>query len=173
MKPVDPALALEGVAGATKAYICFESPAPLAGMPYPDGSENWSKLSEAGFGSVISLSEDPPRYDPSPLRSMWLPLEDLFHGGEPVDAERDRANIRTAAELTLSELRAGTGVLVHCLGGRGRTGTVLGVAMVRLGLSPEAAEEWLAIVHRLRGKGDWPESPWQRQQLRELRTPDP
>jgi hypothetical protein len=167
VKPVDPSIAVEGVAGARRAYIALDSPALLAGMPHPDGSEDWATLAEAGFESVISLCEDPPDYRPSPLNRTWLPLQDLYGGGEPVDPERDRANIRAAAELVVAELRAGTGVLVHCVGGRGRTGTVLGVAMVQLGISPETVETWLAQVHQLRGREGWPESDWQRRQLRE------
>jgi hypothetical protein len=47
------------------------------------------------------------------------------------------------------------------MGGRGRTGTVLGVALVHLGHDPDAVVDHL---HRLaigRGRRGWPESPWQ------------
>ena len=47
------------------------------------------------------------------------------------------------------------------MGGRGRTGTVIGVALVQLGHDPEAVIDYL---HRLavgRGRRGWPESLWQ------------
>lgn len=170
MKLVDPSLSLEAIAGAPSAYLVFDAPGRLAGMPYPEGSEDWRVLREEGFELVVCLTQAPPSYDPSPLRSRWLPLEDLVGGGDPVDPVRDGDNLRSAAYLALSELESGNGVLVHCEGGTGRSGTVLGVVMVLEGLSPEAAEEWLSGVHHRRGRPGWPESDWQRQQLREARS---
>ena len=52
------------------------------------------------------------------------------------------------------------------MGGRGRTGTVIGVALVGLGHDPDAVIEYL---HRLavgRGRRGWPESTWQAEVVR-------
>ena len=61
-------------------------------------------------------------------------------------------------------LDAGEVVYVHCLGGIGRTGTVVGCWLVRHGMSGDAA---LATVERLRGAP--PETPEQRRLVRDWR----
>ena len=53
------------------------------------------------------------------------------------------------------------GAVVHCLGGTGRTGTVLACALQRLGWS---ADEAIAAVRAHRPR--WPESPWQEEVVR-------
>ena len=47
------------------------------------------------------------------------------------------------------------------MGGRGRTGTVIGVALVTLGHDPDKVVDYLDRVARARGRRGWPESPWQ------------
>ena len=49
----------------------------------------------------------------------------------------------------------------------GRTGTVIGAALVMLGHDPETVVDWLHRVQRTRGKRGWPEQPWQEQVVRE------
>ena len=46
-------------------------------------------------------------------------------------------------------------------GRRGRTGTVIGVALVHLGHDPEAVIEYLHQLAVGRGRRGWPESQWQ------------
>jgi protein-tyrosine phosphatase len=62
-------------------------------------------------------------------------------------------------------LARGEVVFVHCHGGRGRTGTVVGCHLVRHGLDPEAA---LARIAELRGDDPWP-SPETADQVRLVR----
>jgi len=50
---------------------------------------------------------------------------------------------------------------VHCVGGTGRTGTVLASALRRLGRSADAAIDTVRM-HR----PHWPESPWQEDVVR-------
>jgi hypothetical protein len=52
------------------------------------------------------------------------------------------------------------------MGGRGRTGTVIGVALVRLGHDPDAVIEYLHQLAVGRGRRGWPESPWQAEVVR-------
>jgi protein-tyrosine phosphatase len=59
--------------------------------------------------------------------------------------------------------------VVHCVGGRGRTGTVLGCVLRELGHSPGEVVDFLDRVHKARGKAGWPESPWQGQLVRDWR----
>ena len=91
-------------------------------------------------------------------------------GDPPADPERERALVLDAAADVVAHIEQGIGVAVHCMGGRGRTGTVIGVALVRLGHEPDAVVDYL---HRLavgRGRRGWPESPWQSDVVRTTRT---
>jgi protein-tyrosine phosphatase len=142
-------------------YWVTRDPVPLAGMAYP-GRVDWSALAGEGVGHVVCLTHDEPRYDPAPLAHTAVRLEDLYNGGVPSDPAAERARISAAADAVVANLEAGTGVAVHCMGGRGRAGTVIGVALVRLGHPAAAVVEYLHRVHVGRGRKDgWPESPWQ------------
>lgn len=73
-------------------------------------------------------------------------------------------------ETIVGHLRASNGVAVHCHGGTGRTGTVIGAVLVRLGHDPEEVCDWLHQVHVARGRDGWPESDWQQSVLRGFRA---
>jgi hypothetical protein len=64
-------------------------------------------------------------------------------------------------------IETGKIVYVHCLGGVGRTGTVVGCYLVRHGRSPQEALDWL--THLRRDTPDWwypsPESPAQKEMI--------
>ena len=79
-----------------------------------------------------------------------LPIQDM---GTPSPARMKQ--ILDTIDTALSE---GEVVYLHCFGGIGRTGTVVGCYLVRHGLSGEAA---LAEIARLRQNtpDDWQESP--------------
>jgi rhodanese/phosphatase family protein len=142
-------------------YWVAREPVPLAGMAYP-GRVDWPALAAEGLGHVVCLTHDEPRYDPSPLTTTAVRLEDLFAGGAPSDPAAEHARVEAAADAVVERYAAGTGVVVHCMGGRGRAGTVLGVALVRMGHDPETVVDYLHRVHVGRGRKDgWPESPWQ------------
>lgn len=143
-------------------YQVLRSPAPLAGMAYPFADLDWAELGAQGYRRVICLAGEQPGYDPSPLAlSLAVQMEDLYSGLPPRDPERETGLIHQAVQATLLALQAGEGVVVHCAGGTGRTGTVLGAVLRELGYP------YLEIVHYLdelthaRGRPGWPESPWQ------------
>jgi hypothetical protein len=142
-------------------YWVTREPVPLAGMTYP-GRVDWRALADAGVGHVVCLTHDEPRYDPAPLTCTSVRLEDLFNGGRPSDLAAERARVDGVVGAVVAALDAGTGVAVHCMGGRGRAGTVLGATLVRLGHDPDDVVDYLHRVHVGRGRKDgWPESPWQ------------
>ena len=88
-------------------------------------------------------------------------LEDLYGGAAPRDPAAEKRKVWEAAELVAEHVSRGEGVVVHCVGGTGRTGTVLACTLRRLGRS---ADEAIATVRQYRPH--WPESPWQEEVVR-------
>lgn len=143
-------------------YWILRHPAPLAGMPYPSARTPWVAIAEAGFSHVVCLSEAPPAYDPTPLNILHaVELEDLVFGDPPAAPEQEEAHIRHAVAVALDKLAAGEGVIVHCYGGRGRSGTVLGGILRQLGYTGADICDYLDRLHKARGKTGWPEAAWQ------------
>ncbi len=143
-------------------YWMLLQPAPLAGMPYPSARTPWAAIAEAGFTHVVCLNESPPSYDPTPLNILHtVELEDLVFGDPPQAPAREEARIRAATEVALSKLEAGEGIVVHCYGGRGRAGTVLGCILRGLGYASADICDHLDRLHKARGKTGWPEAGWQ------------
>ena len=141
-------------------YWIARAPVALAGMSYP-GRADWHLLHEHGIGHVVCLTTDRPGYDPAPCTLTAIRLQDLVSGGDPDDPERERSLVADAAADVVAQLERGVGVAVHCMGGRGRTGTVIGRALVELGHEPENVVAHLDRIARARGRRGWPESPWQ------------
>ena len=137
----------------TGVYVVTRSPALLAGMPYPEPTTDWADLHRQGFRRLVRLHRGD--YDPRPLVADDVQLEDLYGGRDPADPDAERERIVAAADLVAAYVRRGDGVLVHCVGGTGRTGTVLACALLRLGSTPDAA---IAAVRAHRPH--WPESAW-------------
>jgi len=65
--------------------------------------------------------------------------------------------IKEATEVIKREIDAGKGIVVHCMGGIGRTGTVLGCVLRELGFRAEEIVVYLDRINRLRGVKGWPE----------------
>jgi hypothetical protein len=146
-------------------YWVTRSPVALAGMSYP-GRADWRLLASEGIGHVVCLTHDVAPYDASPCTVTAIRLQDQVSGNPPTDPERERELAGQAADAVVAQLERGTGVTVHCMGGRGRTGTVIGVALVRLGHEPEAVIDYLHQLAVARGRRGWPESAWQAEVVR-------
>jgi Protein-tyrosine phosphatase len=145
----------------TGLFVVSTSPAPLAGMAFPHGAVDWNELYGDGYRRVLRLH--PGSYDPSPLRAHEVVLEDLFGGRVPSDPAAERERVLEAARLAAQWVAQREGVVVHCLGGTGRTGTVLACALRRLGFDADGA------IRSVRShRPGWPESDWQEELVREL-----
>lgn len=140
-------------------FVVTETPALLAGMPYPEPDMNWEALHDRGFGLVVRLH--PGNYDAAPLEVRDVTLTDLYGGASPDDPDAEAERVWEAARIAAGAVERGTGVVVHCFGGTGRTGTVVACALQLLGRS---ADEAIAVVQTHRP--NWPESPWQEQLVR-------
>lgn len=157
---------ISGVEIPKEVYWVLASPTRLAGMKYPRSNFPWTSLKGAGFDQVVSLH--PGSYDPAPLTTAFSEhLQDLVDGGSPANEAEEKQKIKRPVVTTLNLLRWGQGVVVHCVGGRGRSGTVLGCVLRELGFGPDDAVSFLDRVHMARGKLGWPESPWQSSLVRD------
>jgi len=159
---------LPGIPGPDKFYQVLQDPAPLAGMSYPH-RPLWHAIAARGFDSVVCLTDDAPRYDPSPLRILRaVKFQDLVGGALSDDPRREADLLRDVVEAVVEEVRAGRGVVVHCEGGTGRTGTVIDCTLAALGMTEVEVLAYMTTVNTARGKSDhggWPESEWQRSQV--------
>lgn len=152
---------IEGLSTPSEFYTVIEKPALLAGMRYPPMDMSWDLLQEAGFTSIVCLTSEEPLYKPSPLRLLYaIGLEDLY-GKEPYDPDEQEKLVREAAAAVLKGLEDGEHIVVHCLGGTGRTGTVLGCVLRGLGVPAPTVIRYLNNINVERGKDGWPESDWQ------------
>ena len=141
-------------------YTVLEFPGPLAGMVRPSDRTPWDRLARAGFRYVVCLTDDVPAYDPSPIETLHsVSLEDLYGGISPTDSTQESERIFEAVDRVVSALRSCDGVIVHCAGGTGRTGTVIGGVLRRFGHATEEVRSYLDRLNRRRGSG-WPESAW-------------
>jgi protein-tyrosine phosphatase len=132
----------------------FRIPVPAAGtlatMPRPRGGDwlddEMAALAETGVGVLVCLLTAPelrelelvdegPAAERAGMRFHHFPIEDF---GVP-----DHAQLTPLVDALIEDLRAGSGVIVHCRGGIGRSSVVAGSVLVRLGVDPD--EAWATI----------------------------
>ncbi len=159
--------AVDGLSIPHKFYVVIDKPAQLAGMYRPDAHMPWHLLYNAGFTDVFCLASETLGYDPAPLKHHKIDMEDLHHGCEPGDPKKEEALVRVTASEVLALLENGNGVIVHCYGGNGRTGTVIGCTLKALGYPADEIISYYDRLAKQRGRPGWPESPWQESMIRE------
>jgi hypothetical protein len=122
---------------------------------FPDGTRirasSIVERDEDASGRDFGLYMD-PRWNPS-----W-PAEiiDWRDFGVPTDGARAAAQIRSA----FTRAKSGQGVEIGCIGGLGRTGTVLGCMAVLAGVSSEDAVEWVRRNYRPRAIETLDQANW-------------
>jgi protein-tyrosine phosphatase len=167
--PIDQMPIVNGIAVPADVYVVLNTPATLAGMSYPD-EQRWASLSVVGIKWVVCLTNDAVPYNPAPLQIGYCSkLTDLYGGEFPRNPDKEEQRVRAAAARIVTFLLAGEGVVVHCVGGTGRTGSVLGCVLVSLGYAPSDVIIYLDDLHRARGRRGWPESPWQAEVVKRAR----
>ena len=158
-----------GLDNPQKFYQVLREPAPLAGMSFPEGNP-WAFLASVGFRSVVCLTHGVLPHDPAPLLVLRsATLKDLAGDVQPDDPKREADTLKEIVQAVVSELRAGRGVVVHCAGGTGRTGTVIACTLRTLGMANNEVLTYMANLNQAREKyagwKGWPESDWQRRQV--------
>lgn len=115
------------------------------GQEQPDPLEALERdlvwLRRQGIGAVLSLTETPLADDTLArhgLAALHLPVPDL-HAPSPRQFTR-------ALRFIDAQRALGRAVMVHCLVGQGRTGTVLAAYRIRGGASPEEALRALRAI---------------------------
>jgi protein-tyrosine phosphatase len=127
----------------------------------------WRRLYGLGFRHVVCLCGEHVDYNPAPLRMLRrVEMEDLHHGNDPRDPAMNERLVRESVDLINDCLEKGEGVAVHCVGGTGRTGTVIGCVLRSRGYSAGEVIAYLDDINKLRGRRGWPEAPWQADMVR-------
>lgn len=158
---------IDGIKIPANLYVVIKKPALFAGMALPGKSTPWENIKNAGFLNVVCLSHSKVYYNPSPLKVLFsAELEDLYYGYDPEDLEREERLIRQATDAIRTKMDDGEGIVVHCVGGIGRTGTVIGCVLKDLGFSADDVINYLDDLNKERGFGGWPETEWQEEMIR-------
>jgi atypical dual specificity phosphatase len=110
----------------------------LAGMAQPGLMSNLEMdlawLQQAGIGAVVSLTEQTLRQiGEAGLDVLHVPVQDM--------APPSILDIEEVVAFTETSIEQGKPVAIHCLAGRGRTGTMLACFLVHRGLEPQVAIE--------------------------------
>ena len=108
----------------------------LAACAEPGGQEQLAWLRDQGVDILVTLTEETlPRtwVDAAGLMSVHVPIPDM-----DVPAVDQLEQVMSVIDKARA---GGMGVAVHCLAGRGRTGTVLAAYFVHRGLSAREAIE--------------------------------
>jgi len=134
----------------------------LTGMPFPSAEKLWDQLQDFGIHFVLCLTHAQAPYQ-SPLEVEAASLDDQNGGAGPEDPEKEEKEIRRLTHLVVEKMKKGESVVIHCVGGTGRTGTIMAAALREWGYGIDEVLAAMEKVNIMRGKGEkgWPESSWQ------------
>jgi atypical dual specificity phosphatase len=123
----------------TKNNFSWIVPGVIAGIAMPQNKEQIRALHELNIGLVVTLTEsekegpDPEIFNGIDIERLLLPVPD-FH--TPTVAQVDKF-IKKSKEVIE---KTGKAIVVHCMGGKGRTGTMLACWLIaNRGMKPDDA----------------------------------
>ncbi|MEY2502912.1 MAG: hypothetical protein QOI07_3246 [Verrucomicrobiota bacterium] len=148
----------------------------LAGPAFFAGSsaaliENMDALESAGITDIVSLVSVDEFFPEDEADAVIEQIHDRFliwHGfALPDGSAPDQSTMEVILGWIDAGLRPRAKVFVHCLSGRGRTGTVIGCWLARHGIAQgQSVIERLATLRQAAGlRGDCPETPPQRERV--------
>jgi atypical dual specificity phosphatase len=113
----------------------------LAAMGWPRRPERAAEeLRSRGIGAIVNLTPRPwPGEALGGMDYLWLPVQDF---GTPTGDQAEQF-----IQFCEERVAEGRAVAVHCLAGRGRTGTLVACYMVHRGIE---ADEAIRHIRRLR-----------------------
>jgi protein-tyrosine phosphatase len=118
-----------------------------------DTREKLAKFLDAGIRTFIDLTEERELSSYEPILQALAAERDIetTHIRQSIrdyDIPRERAQMVSILTTIRDEIAAGRPVYVHCWGGIGRTGTVVGCWLVEQGLSGDEALHRIAELRR-------------------------
>lgn len=170
MIPEAPRVTIDRPLGWIHFRLLVEGWHPIVAMRQPGLGTSWSKLSDLGILHVLRLSEESQAYDPSPVKLLGMvAMEDQYEEEKPTDAAAEEILLGNAVRLLREGLSKG-GVAIHCVGGRGRTGTLIGAFLHSLGVGHKTILDLLDQAYKDAGRPGWPESDWQGEVIGKFRV---
>ncbi len=99
---------------------------------------------DSGFSSAVCLCEFKASYDPYSLKVLFsAELEYLHHGNFPYNSDTLEWPVRKATNVIREEMNTGKGIVVYCVEGISRTGTVLERILKDLGFQADEVINYL------------------------------
>ncbi len=166
---------LPRVMNPRRAYRVLDGKAPLFGMPHPstmkerERKQLFAQLHEDGVRCLINLTKESSdtSYSDRILLASFCPVTDQGPKGAI-----EKATLLSGVNSAVAALKNGEGVVIHCWGGTGRTGTAIGCILRKLGKgSGDEIVNWLGELNQRRER-HWPESPVQAEVVRECQPDD-
>ena len=112
-----------------------------------DRFDDFRSIKEQGITKIYCLQEeDELQYlsngeDDFAKRREYLSAIGIDFVSSPIGDFRipTAEQAKEVTDMILNDVRSGKDILIHCMGGLGRTGTAAGCALVRFGIAPEIA----------------------------------